>query len=126
MPLRSTVPYAAPQPATRPPAPAEPIFEADGQEELKSKADAPTTPQHYNELGVRKYDLAAFLQRFRNHLHGPPTPNPNLVNLLAAGSVQGLRPLRYEKRVARYRVIALAVVLLAVVLGILLVIRQPR
>jgi hypothetical protein len=41
------------------------------------------------------------------------------VNYLAAGGVQGLRPLRYEKRVARNRVVLLALLFLAIFLGIL-------
>ena len=53
------------------------------------------------------------------HVHGPSANNPKLVNYLAAGSIQGLRPLRYEKRVARNRVIALTVILVAVLGGIL-------
>lgn len=121
LPQGTTVPHAAPPPTSRATPSAEPIFEADGQEELKAKTEAATTPQHFNELGVRKYDLAALWQRFRHHLHGPAASNPKLVNLLAAGSVQGLRPLRYEKRVARNRFIALVAILLLVLLGILAV-----
>ena len=44
------------------------------------------------------------------------------MNYLAAGSIQGLRPLRYEKRVARNRFIFLVVVLVLVLWGILAVI----
>ena len=130
--LRSTAlpkgatPHAAVPAAPRPPSPTEPIFEADGQEELKSKTEAPTTPQHFNELGVRKYDLTALFLRVRTHFHGPQASNPKLVNLLAAGSVQGLRPLRYEKRVARNRFIALVVFLLLVLLGIVAVFVRPH
>ena len=126
LPHGATVPHVAPPAPTRPTPPAEPIFEADGQEELKSKNEAPTTPQHFNELGVRKYDLAALFQRVRNHFHGPAASNQKLVNLLAAGSVHGLRPLRYEKRVARNRFIALVAVLLLVLLGILAVFVRHR
>jgi len=86
-----------------PPAPREPIFEAVDQRRLQAKTEAVTTREHYNDLGVRKYDLAAFLRRLRNNFRGPPTANPKLVNYLAAGSIQGLRPMRYEKRVARNR-----------------------
>ena len=80
------------------------------------KAPEPQTKQeHYNDLGVRKYDLVAAWQRLKNIFKTPPASNPKLVNYLAAGSIQGLRPLRYEKRVARNRfllfVIALAIVL---------------
>jgi hypothetical protein len=45
--------------------------------------------------------------RFLEWLRGPPPNNPKLVNYLAAGSIQGLRPLRYEKRIARNRVLFL-------------------
>jgi len=76
------------------------------------------TPEVFNELGVRRYDLPALWHRIRNHFHGPSTRNPRLVSYLATGGVQGLRPLRYEKRVARNRVLALAAVLLAILCGI--------
>jgi hypothetical protein len=42
------------------------------------------------------------------------------VNYLAAGGVQGLRPLRYEKRVARNRFFVLVVVVTAVLVGLFL------
>ena len=38
---------------------------------------------------------------------------------LAAGGVQGLRPMRYEKRVARNRFIVLVVVLFVILLGVI-------
>jgi len=78
--------------------------------------------EHYNEMGVRKYDLAGAWQRFKESLKTPPASNPKLVNYLAAGSIQGLRPLRYEKRVARNRFVFLVVVLLLMLWGILAVI----
>jgi hypothetical protein len=78
--------------------------------------------EHYNEMGVRKYDLAGTWQRFKNSLKTPPASNPKLVNYLAAGSIQGLRPLRYEKRVARNRFVFLVVVLLLMLWGILAVV----
>ena len=90
----------------RPPRPHEPIFEEVGHELLEARSETGTTPEHYNELGVRKYDLLALLRRIRGHFRGPSTTNPKLVSYLAAGGIQGLRPLRYEKRVARNRFIA--------------------
>ena len=104
--------------APKSPAAVEPFFEAGGQAVLKSKSES-STPQHYNELGLRKYDLAALIERIRSWFRGPTASNPKLVNLLAAGSLQGLRPLRYEKRVARRRFILLVFALLLVLLGIL-------
>src|SRR5579872_2152014 len=107
--------------APHPPSPSgtkEPIFEEVNQNRLKDKTESATTPEHYNELGVRKYDLAAFLRRLINHFRGPSTNNPKLVNYLAVGSIQGLRPLRYEKRVARNRFLFVAIILLAILIGI--------
>lgn len=126
--LRSTAlphgaqPHRIPEPSPPPPAKKahEPIFEEVNQNRLKSRGEAATTPSHYNELGVRKYDLPALLQRIRNHFRGPSTTNPKLVNYLAAGGIQGLRPLRYEKRVARNRFVVLAVFICVVLLGIAL------
>ena len=107
-----------------PPRAEEPIFEDVDQDRLKSRPETGQTPEHYNELGVRKYDLPALLRRIRNQFRGPTTTNPKLVSYLAAGGLQGLRPLRYEKRVARNRFIALVIVLFLALLGIILVFRR--
>ena len=97
----------------------EPVFEHVDQGPLIAHAEPPSTPAHYNELGVRKYDLPALLRRLRDHFRGPSTTNPKLVSYLAAGGIQGLRPLRYEKRVARNRFIALVVILFLILLGLI-------
>jgi hypothetical protein len=78
--------------------------------------DETATPDQFNELGVRKYDLPALLNRLRRQFSRPEAGNPRLVTYLAAGGVRGLRPLRYEKRVARNRFIALVILLLVVLL----------
>ncbi len=96
----------------------DPIFEQVHPATPKGEGD---TPDHYNELGVRKYDLPALINRIKNHLRGPSTTNPKLVSYLAAGGIQGLRPLRYEKRVARRRTVVLVVFLFLMLLGIFLV-----
>ena len=101
-----------------PPPAREPVFE-----EIKPAPSATLTntaaPEMFNELGMRKYDLPALFNRIRNHLKGPTTTNPRLVNYLAAGGVHGLRPLRYEKRVARNRFILLVIIIVVVLLGLL-------
>ncbi len=124
--LRSTaVPHGAT--VSHKPAPSvssEPIFEDVDQKRLKAQTETIAPQEHFNELGVRKYDLAGLWRRLKNHFRGPSTPNPQLVNYLAAGGVQGLRPMRYERRVARNRVIALAVIFLLVLLGLLAMIKK--
>lgn len=107
-----------------PPAPApstvqhEPVFEDVDRHHLRARGEADASPERFNELGVRKYDLPALVVRMRNLFRGPSTTNPKLVSYLAAGGVQGLRPLRYEKRVARNRFIALVIILFLLLLGI--------
>jgi hypothetical protein len=115
-----------PQPVPQP-KPSEPIFEDINQNHLKARTEPESTPEHYNELGVRKYDLAALLRRIKNHFRGPSTANPKLVSYLAAGSIQGLRPMRYEKRVARNRFLFFFILLFACLLGIIaMFIRSQR
>lgn len=116
---------ASPAPAAPPPA-HEPIFEDVHQGWLKARDEAHTTPEHYNDLGVRKYDLPALFRRMRNQFRGPSTTNPKLVSYLAAGGIQGLRPLRYEKRVARNRFLLSVIVLLLALVGTLWVFLRHR
>lgn len=109
-----------------PPPSSEPVFEHFKRGPLTPSTE-PETPAIFNEFGLRRYDLPAFWSRVRNHFRGPTTSNPRLVNYLAAGGVQGLRPLRYEKRVARNQVLVLAIVLFLILLGILLLyLKQHR
>ena len=115
MPAGETVFRATEKPAPAP-KPREPVFEEVKAARISS--GAVEAPELFNELGVRKYDLPALFNRLRNHLRGPTTSNPRLVNYLAAGGVQGLRPLRYEKRVARNRFIWLVVVVSFVLFGL--------
>jgi hypothetical protein len=109
-----------PAPAPRPPEPRE-HFEQVDHTPLQSAAPQPE-PEHSSELGVRKDGLSGTWRKLKDQFKTPPTSNPKLVNYLAAGSIQGLRPLRYEKRVARNRFIFLVVVLVLVLWGILAVI----
>ena len=124
LPPRATIPRAGDKNAL-PPTKAEPVFEVIKRGPLTPGADH-AAPEIYNDLGVRKYDLPALWHRLRNHFRGPTTSNPRLVNYLAAGGVQGLRPLRYEKRVARNRVVVLALILFVILLGTLLLYLKNR
>jgi hypothetical protein len=109
--VRKSEPPPAPKPVSH-----EPVFEEVNAKSFQPEADP---RDRYNELGVRKYDLPALWERLRDHFRGPTTNNPRLVNYLAAGGVHGLRPMRYEKRVARNRFILLVVVLFLILLGVI-------
>ena len=96
----------------------EPVFEEVDRGRV-SQPEPVSTPEHFNEQGMRKSDLSAVWRRWRRFFRSSPPTNPKLINYLAAGSIQGLRPLRYEKRVARNRVIGLCLVLVVVLLAII-------
>jgi hypothetical protein len=119
LPFGETIPRVPEKPAP-PPAPSEPVFEEVSHAKLAPRADGEAT-ELFNELGVRKYDLPALWNRVRNHFRGPTTSNPRLVNYLAAGGVHGLRPLRYEKRVARNRFFALFIIVVAALFGLFMI-----
>jgi hypothetical protein len=117
--LRSTVmPHAgAAVSAPKPPPAHEPVFEEIKPVPASEEAD---TTDQFNELGVRKYDLPGLFNRLRRQFSRPPASNPRLVTYLAAGGVRGLRPLRYEKRVARRRFVVFAALLFLLMLGVIL------
>jgi len=97
----------------------EPVFVEVNQERLTTRVEVSNAPEMFNDLGVRKYDLPGLLRRLREFFQGPHTSNPKLVNYLAAGGVQGLRPLRKEKRVARNRFLFFSGLLFLGLFGIL-------
>ncbi|MCO5050983.1 MAG: hypothetical protein M9920_01610 [Verrucomicrobiae bacterium] len=113
--VRHTLPTATTPSPTSPSS--EPVFEEISQERITTENEMPNLPEHYNEFGTRKLDLPAVIQKIRRFFTGPNTSNPQLVNYLAAGGVQGLRPLRKERRVARNRFIFFAAVLFLVLFG---------
>ena len=106
-PVRSTVtPHGSRVLPPRSLPPREPIFESVDQGAPAAQADP--SKAHFNDLGVRKYDLPGAWKRLTGFFRGPSTHNPKLVSYLAAGSIRGLRPLRYEKRVARNRFVMMS------------------
>lgn len=119
---RSTAVPRATKPTT-PTTPTAPVFEKVDTNRLMKPVEPENTPDHFNDFGVRKYDLPALLRRLREQFRGPTASNPRLVNYLAAGGIQGMRPLRREKRIARNRTIALAIILLLALLGMIAIFR---
>ncbi len=101
----------------------EPIFEEVDHTRIHNGQEKESSPLHYNEAGVRKFDLVGLWDRCISIIKPPAPSNPKLLSLLAAGNIKGLQPLRREKRIARRRVILLAIIflfLLWFILGLLL------
>ena len=115
----AAVPHqTTPSPKPAPPA-RDPVFEKLNYQKSKEQPEIESAPDKYNDLGVRKYDLLGALRRLHQHFRGHPTANPKLVSYLAAGSIKGLRPLRYEKRIARNRFIFLSLFFVLILWGII-------
>ncbi len=117
----------SPRSPPEPPPLKEPIFEELDQDRLKRDPEPKPAPVDLtSDLGMRKKGVFALLHRLRQHFRGPATSNPKLVNYLAAGSIQGLRPLRYEKRIARNRFVMLAALLILLLWGIIAILIKHR
>ncbi len=99
-------------------APAAPVFEDVDQKRLQASATPLTPATPHPELGVRPRDFPARLRDLKRRFGLTPSSNPKLVKLLDSGQIHGLRPLRYERRVARNRFLLLFLVLLAVLFGL--------
>lgn len=111
----------APAPAT----PAAPVFEDVDQKRLKAAPAVAPAPAH-PELSPRPRGVAGTLQNLKRHFGFTQSGNPKLVKLLDSGQIRGLRPLRYERRVARNRFFLLCAVLLAVLYGLFRAIMGSR
>ncbi len=117
--------------STTPRMPADPAAGAPEFEEIPHphsanpfETDHPSA--HFNDLGVRKFDLVASLRRWWTRVRGRQPPTSKLVSYLAAGSIHGLPPLRYERRIARNRFLALFALLLAILWGLVSFYLQNR
>lgn len=110
----------APPPAPPTPSGSHPAKSRTFAAPVRASAAPPVErpPGHYNEFGAAKFDVRASWRRLLQQFRGPTSNNPRMVKMLAAGSIQGLRTLRYERRVARNRFIALFVILLLILWGL--------
>lgn len=100
------------------PAPAAPVFEVVDQKRLQADVTPAPPASPHPELGPRPRGVSSTLQHLKRRFGLTPSTNPKLVKLLDSGQIQGLRPLRYERRVARNRFFMLTALLLAVLYGL--------
>jgi hypothetical protein len=95
----------------------EPIFEPVDHNRVADSVAARASADAA-ALGVAQPGLTSMWDRVKGQFRSQPVSNPKLVSYLAAGSIKGLRPLRYEKRIARNRFLALTVLLVVLLWGI--------
>ncbi len=85
-----------------------------GEEPLPPRPSHPLSEQ---PLGTTDPENESMWHWFSSRFRKPPvSSNPRMVNFLAAGSIQGLRPMRYERRVARNRFLAFSALLVLVLI----------
>lgn len=103
----------------------EPVFERMPPRPVDPRAGEPAG-QEAVELGLKRRAWSQWWRRMKAHFVDPPPANEKLVNYLAAGGIQGLRPLRFERRIARNRIIFVVVVLGLLLWGLLVMFRHTR
>ena len=94
------------------------VFEPVDNEPITEPEPLDVESEHYNELGVRKINLLRVWRRWQQTFRKNPASQSKFVNYLAAGSIQGIRPLRYERRIARNRFVVMFIGLLVILFGI--------
>ena len=106
-----------------PPSPSVPA----SRKNFESPSSRPTpAPAPVSVVGPRtgpavpadRFNLVEAWQRWMHRLGGHPRRPSGLVHLMAAGSVHGLRPLRYERKIARRRFLLSLGLLLLLLYGI--------
>jgi uncharacterized small protein (DUF1192 family) len=118
---------APPAPPARRPA-GEPVFERLPGPALQQRPGGAGGPPPGAELGLGPAAPAGWRgwwARLRGSLGGGPA-NPRLINYLAAGGIQGLRPLRYERRIARNRLLFICGVVALILLLLMMVFLRTR
>ena len=75
-------------------------------------------PRSGASVPADRFNLVEAWQRWMQRLGGQPRRPSGLVHLMAAGSVHGLRPLRYERKIARRRFLLSLSLLLLLLYGI--------
>lgn len=100
------------------PAADEPVFEPVDQQRLQNAGVNPFKEKH-DPRTLQKEASTSFFERVIRFFKGPTSSNPKLVSYLAAGNIHGLQPLRYERRVARNRLLLWIVVIVVLIVGML-------
>lgn len=98
------------------------IMEDYDQSSLKSP------PSHIQEqidgISSKPTGFRERFKRLKKEVGAAPVSNPKLVKFLSSGNIEGLQPLRYERRVARNRFFFLFFLLLLVLTGLAMVITR--
>ena len=106
------------------------LFETVEHDDLRIVDEIRDPEAHYNALGVRKLDPVGWVRRRAGKkpeprdLSAPEQPDhQKLAQYMAAGGVQGIEPLRREKRIARNRFLMMFVFFLIILCGVFAVMR---
>lgn len=106
------------------------LYETVEHDDLRVVEQIRDPEAHYNALGVRKLDPMSWVRRRTGKKPEPKTKtileeteHQKLVQYMAVGSVQGIEPLRREKRIARNRFLMMFLVFLLVLCGVFAVMR---
>jgi len=111
--VRAANPVEPPRPAG-----ADPVFEPVDQQRLQDGRVNPFVDKS-DPRTLQREGVTSFWERLIRYFRGPTSSNPKLVSYLAAGNIHGLQPLRYERRVARNRLLLWIAIIIVVIVGVL-------
>jgi len=102
------------------------ILEADDQATLRQPTKC--LQEKLDGLSAKPTGLRAKLKELKENVgaSSAANANPKLLKYLSTGDLEGLQPLRREKRIARNRVLFLTLLLLLVLLGLAAVVMENR
>jgi hypothetical protein len=92
----------------------------------QSTLKAPPThlQEQFDSISSKPTGFRERFKRLKKEVGAAPVSNPKLVKLLSSGNIEGLQPLRYERRVARNRFLFLFFLLLLVLTGLAMVLTR--
>lgn len=116
-PGKPTNPFRPTAQPTRPDPQRELVLEPVDLKPLQA-VDQPSRPPFRPGKQIHAEGRVSFLRKVARFFRGPTSDNPKLIRYMAAGNIHGLKPLRYERRVQRNRLVLWVVILAVILIGL--------
>lgn len=110
-------PFKANAPSNPPDSRPELVLEPVDLKSLQA-VDQPGRPPFRPGKQIHAEGRVSFLHKVARFFRGPTSDNPQLIRYMAAGNIHGLKPLRYERRVQRNRLVLWVVILAVILIGL--------
>ena len=118
VPAETNTPRSRPQESPKKAESGEMVFETVSARRLQGSNVNPFKDSH-DPQALQREGSSTIIEKLLRYFRGPTSSNPKLVSYLAAGNIHGLQPLRYERRVARNRLLLWIVIIMVLIVGML-------